>query len=75
MGKKNSDGVEDMGGLGSKDRQHSRHPLFGWMKGTVTIAPGTDLTEPTCPEWADIAEESCAELAKMIEDGIRERKS
>jgi hypothetical protein len=32
-----------------------RHPLFGWMKGTFTIAPGTDLTAPADPEWADIA--------------------
>ncbi|MBB5046502.1 hypothetical protein HNR60_001247 [Rhodopseudomonas rhenobacensis] len=30
-----------------------RHPLFGWMKGTVTFAPGVDLTEPADPEWAD----------------------
>jgi hypothetical protein len=29
------------------------------MRGTVTIAPGVDLTEPVCPEWAYIAEESC----------------
>ena len=33
-----------------------RHPLFGWMKGTFTIAPGTDLTAPADPAWADIAE-------------------
>ncbi|MEX0853950.1 MAG: hypothetical protein WD036_11810 [Bauldia sp.] len=32
-----------------------RHPAFGWMKGTVTIAPGTDLTAPADPDWADIA--------------------
>jgi hypothetical protein len=25
--------------------------LIGWMKGTVTIAPGVDLTEPADPEW------------------------
>lgn len=37
----------------SKPRR--RHPLFGWMKGTFTIAPGTDLTEPADPDWADIA--------------------
>jgi hypothetical protein len=23
-----------------------RHPLIGWMKGTVTIPEGGDLTEP-----------------------------
>ncbi len=32
-----------------------RHGLFGWMKNTVTIMPGTDLTEPADPNWADIA--------------------
>ena len=32
-----------------------RHPLFGWLKGTVTIAPGTDLTAPADPEWGEIA--------------------
>jgi hypothetical protein len=32
-----------------------RHPLFGWMKGTITIMPGTDLTAPADPEWAEIA--------------------
>jgi hypothetical protein len=32
-----------------------RHPLFGWMKGTVTVAPGVDLTEPADPEWGVIA--------------------
>ena len=30
-----------------------RHPLYGSMKGTVTIAPGTDLTEPADPDLAD----------------------
>ena len=32
-----------------------RHPLFGWMKGMITIAPGTDLTKPADPDWGDIA--------------------
>jgi hypothetical protein len=31
------------------------HPLVGWMKGTVTIAPGVDLTEPADPEWGERA--------------------
>jgi hypothetical protein len=34
-----------------------RHPLFGSMKGTFTIAPGVDLTEPATPEWADLIDE------------------
>src|SRR4051812_27768013 len=32
-----------------------RHPLFGCMKGTVTIPDGVDLTEPADPEWGEIA--------------------
>lgn len=30
-----------------------RHPLFGCMKGTLTIPPGVDLTEPADPDLAD----------------------
>jgi hypothetical protein len=33
------------------------HPLIGWMKGTFTVAEGVDLTEPACPEWADLIDE------------------
>ena len=36
-------------------KQPRRHPLFGRMKGTITIIPGTDLTEPADPDWAEIA--------------------
>jgi hypothetical protein len=32
-----------------------RHPLIGWMKGTVTIPEGVDLTEPADPEWGERA--------------------
>jgi hypothetical protein len=32
-----------------------RHPLIGWMKGTITIMPGTDLTQPAMPEWGEVA--------------------
>jgi hypothetical protein len=31
------------------------HPLVGWMKGTVTLAPGVDLAEPADPEWGAMA--------------------
>jgi hypothetical protein len=34
-----------------------RHPLFGWMKGTVKIAPGVDLMQPADPQWADRLDE------------------
>lgn len=32
-----------------------RHAFYGWMKGMITIAPGTDLTAPADPEWGEIA--------------------
>jgi hypothetical protein len=31
------------------------HPLIGCLKGTVWIAPGTDLTEPADPKWGEAA--------------------
>jgi hypothetical protein len=40
----------------------TRHPLIGWMKGTVSIPDGVDLTEPACPEWADLIEQSMPRL-------------
>ena len=33
----------------------SVHPLIGWMKGTVQIAPGVDLTQPADPDWGERA--------------------
>jgi hypothetical protein len=30
-----------------------RHPLIGWMKGTLTVAEGVDLTRPADPEWGE----------------------
>jgi hypothetical protein len=30
-----------------------RHPLIGWMKGTLTIAEGVDLAKPADPEWGE----------------------
>jgi len=29
------------------------HPLYGAMKDLIRITPGTDLTQPADPEWAD----------------------
>jgi len=31
------------------------HPLMGWMKDSVRVAPGVDLTEPADPEWGERA--------------------
>ena len=43
------------GGSNSQDAGavSRRHPLFGWLKGSVQLAAGVDLTEPADPEWAD----------------------
>jgi hypothetical protein len=29
------------------------HPAYGAMRGLIRIMPGTDLTQPADPEWAD----------------------
>ncbi len=42
-------------GDGGDKGSSTRHPLIGWMKGTVRIAPGVDLTEPADPEWGERA--------------------
>lgn len=39
----------------SEETKPRRHPLFGRLKGTITIMPGTDLTEPADADWADLA--------------------
>jgi hypothetical protein len=31
-----------------------RHPIFGCMKGTMTLRPDVDLTEPADPEWGKV---------------------
>ena len=45
-----------------------RDPLFGFMKGMLTIPPGVDLTAPTCPDWEAYAEKKYgpdSELGKL----------
>ena len=36
-------------------RTPRHHPLIGWLKGTVHIADGVDLTKPADPEWGERA--------------------
>jgi hypothetical protein len=37
----------------SSDDEKPFHPAYGAMKGLIRIMPGTDLTQPADPEWAD----------------------
>jgi hypothetical protein len=32
-------------------------PFYGLLKGTITIAPGVDLTEPADPDWGKVYDE------------------
>ena len=41
------------GGAAQPPGEKSFHPAYGFMKGLVRIMPGTDLTQPADPEWAD----------------------
>jgi hypothetical protein len=51
-------GSEASRGIGAPSVEvttENRHPLIGWMKGTLTIAAGVDLTQPADPEWGEAA--------------------
>lgn len=52
---------EKKNGGDTKGEPKTRHPLIGWLKGTVTIAPGVDLTEPVDPRWSEMAYGAAAE--------------
>ena len=41
------------GGLAQAAGDKPIHPAYGAMQGLVRILPGTDLTQPADPEWAD----------------------
>ena len=51
--RKRSEASRDSGA--SSVATEDRHPLIGWMKGTLTIADGVDLTQPADPEWGEAA--------------------
>jgi hypothetical protein len=33
------------------EQPRGRHPLIGCMRGTITVAAGVDLADPTAPDW------------------------
>jgi hypothetical protein len=39
----------------SKLPSSEHHPLIGWMKGTVVVEPGVDLTKPAHPFWGEVS--------------------
>jgi hypothetical protein len=39
-------------GPAAREASPSKPALFGWLKGTVVVAPDTDLTDPADPDWA-----------------------
>lgn len=41
--------------VGPDPGKPARHPILGCMRGTVTLAPGADLTSPADPEWGRMA--------------------
>jgi hypothetical protein len=43
--------VRGQGSPTMESKSNGPHPLIGWMKGTVRVAPGVDLAEPADPEW------------------------
>ncbi len=40
---------------GGDPSANARHPIIGFMKGMVTLAPDVDITAPADPEWGDLA--------------------
>ena len=41
------------GGTAPAAGDKSVHPAYGAMRGLIRVLPGTDLTQPADPEWAD----------------------
>lgn len=61
-----SHGAGASGGASSKGNRPHRHPLFGRLKGTLTIPPGVDLTEPADPGLADYLDQKYGAEAREL---------
>jgi hypothetical protein len=46
-------GPKAAGEAGQAAGEKPFHPAYGAMQGLIRIMPGTDLTQPADPEWAD----------------------
>jgi len=46
-------GPQAPGGAAPSAGEKPVHPAYGFMQGLVRVMPGTDLTQPADPEWAD----------------------
>lgn len=53
--KVDSPGTKGVASPGNEPKSLKKHPLIGALKGTIWIAPGTDLTEPADREWGEVA--------------------
>lgn len=51
---KETDNKPDVGRGADIGKPH-RHPIFGCMKGLITIPDDLDLTAPADPEWGEVA--------------------
>ena len=43
----------EVAGAAQSGKEKPFHPAYGMMHGLIRVMPGTDLTQPADPEWAD----------------------
>ena len=55
---------------GPDPKRPRRHALFGWMKGTITIMAGTDLTQPADPDWTNVASSCSVQLGQFGDESL-----
>jgi hypothetical protein len=57
-----------MPSIPSNPLSSEQHPLIGWMRGTVVVEPGVDLTKPADPRWGEVAD------ADRTSDNLKDRE-